>query len=235
MVETKMAMFSMVPLERHHLVTVSQWLLDLDDLSLYDRSIRVPMSDDALRNAWLGPDEGSSQDRYWFSVTSEDDRLVAVVGLEKVSFINRDAVVPMFVEKAFRRRGIGVRCLSLVMDVAFRQLGLQRLTSYLREDNDASRSLTERVGFQREGCMRQAWFSGGQHLDMLVVGVLRQEWMERRKVLAEELDPRTIVMFGGDTSGRWSWPPVKQQGKLRDAKARRRGIGRSLRVKSPRA
>ena len=47
--------------------------------------------------------------------------------------------------------------------------GLNRITSYYHADNEGSRKLTERVGFEVEGRMRQAWFSGGLYADMVVV------------------------------------------------------------------
>jgi RimJ/RimL family protein N-acetyltransferase len=200
--------YFMTPLEPTHLSTLSRWFSDLDDLALFDRAVRVPLAGDALRNSWFGQSEAGAYDRHWFSVAGDDAVPVAMIGLEYLSFVNGDAIVPMFIDKAFRRQGLGVRCLSLVMEIAFRHFGLHRLTSYLRADNQASRMLTERVGFQQEGCMRQAWFADGQRRDILAVGILRQEWMERRTALADETDSRTVVTFGSSGSGRWSWPPV---------------------------
>ena len=52
--------------------------------------------------------------------------------------------------------------------------------------------------------MRQAWFADGQFHDMVVVGMLQQDWIARREVLAQELGTQTVVSF--DASG-WSWPP----------------------------
>jgi RimJ/RimL family protein N-acetyltransferase len=207
----------MSPLEPSCLQEISRWLSDLDDLSLFDRESRMPIGPDMLRSGLVSADEKGVPDKHWFSIKHRDKKLVGMIGLEKLSLVNRDGVVPMFVSKPFRGRGIGIRSLALLMDVAFRQFGLQRLTSYLRADNEASRALTERAGFRQEGRLRQAWFSDGRHHDMLVIGILRQEWLERRAALADELDPRTVVTFGGDISGEWSWPRVRDRAEVADA------------------
>lgn len=208
MSDTTTGAFVMRPMENGDFAVISGWFLDLDDLSRFDRSTRMPLSPEALRKSWFGfTDDGGSGNRHWFSIADNANRPVGMVGFEHVCSLNRDAVVPMFIDRQFRGRGIGTRSLALAMDIGFDMLGLRRLTSYLREDNEPSRSLTGRLGFRQEGCIRQGWFSTGRHLDMLVVGILHEEWIERRNSLAQELDSRTVVSFGRNTSENWSWPP----------------------------
>lgn len=197
------------PLEMSDIPTMSQWFTDLDELSLFDRSMRIPLSLEASEKSWSDSiGNSASKGKYWFAIVCNEDKLTGIVGLEDVSLVNGDAIIPMYIEKTARNRGLGIRSLAMVLDLAFRQLGLNRLTSYYRVDNGISRSLIERLGFREEGCMRQAWFAGGRYLDMIVIGILRQEWLERRQALAEELDCNTVVTFGRHSSGRWSWPPA---------------------------
>lgn len=209
MTRSKRTIYFVRPLEMTDLPAVTQWFLDLDDLALFDRSMRLPLGRQAAEKSWtesLGNDDRSGKS--WFAITCEQDIPIGIIGLESVSVVNGDAVVPMCIERAVRNKGIGIRALALVLDIAFRQLGLVRVTSYYRADNEISRALTGRAGFSEEGRMRQAWFSGGERHDMIVIGLLRQEWLERRKTLARELGRDTVVTFGRDTSGRWSWPPA---------------------------
>jgi RimJ/RimL family protein N-acetyltransferase len=183
--------------------------MDLDDLSMFDRCMRIPLSREASEKVWsdaVGND--NSNNKYWFAIDDEENHTVGIIGLESVNLINRDAVLPVCIADTARNKGIGIRSSALMLDIAFQQIGLNRLTSYYRADNDVTRYLTKRAGFRQEGCMRQAWFAGGRHVDMIIVGILRQEWMERRKTLAKELDTNTVVTFGRHSSGTWSWPPA---------------------------
>ncbi|MEP4770903.1 MAG: GNAT family protein, partial [Roseibium sp.] len=156
------------------------------------------------RDSFASPD---ASHKCWFIVESSAGEAVGLAGLESISNINRDAVVAVFVNKAMRRSGVGLRASALVLDLAFRQLGLNRITSYYREDNHHSRDLVAKIGFQIEGTMRQAWFAEGEFQDMVVVGILKSEWMVRRNVLAQELDASTIVTLGPNDCADWSWPP----------------------------
>jgi len=209
MTKTQRDTYFVRPLEKSDIPAISHWFVDLDDLSAFDRCMRIPLSLGATEKAWsdsIGND--GLNGKYWFAIDDKENQTIGIIGLESVSLINGDAVLPVCIAKAARNKGIGIRSAALMLDVAFQQLGLNRLTSYYRADNDVTRYLTERAGFRQEGCMRQAWFAGGRHVDMIIVGILRQEWMERRKTLAEELDTKTVVTFGRHSSGTWSWPPV---------------------------
>ena len=202
--------YFMRPLEGSDVSTIARWFVDLDDLSLFDRALRAPLNLSSSEKAWsdaLGNND--EKGKYWFALIDGADNLIGISGIEGISVINRDGVIPLFIKRGSRNKGVGSRALPLMLDIAFTHLGLNRLTSYFRSDNTATRTLVERVGFRQEGCMRQAWFAKGQYLDMIVIGILRQEWMERRKALATELPADVTVTFGRESAGTWCWPPVQ--------------------------
>ncbi len=198
-------LFRLRPLEKTDLGTVARWFQDIHDLALFDRTSRIPQNLVQTEQYWEDAINASKDCcKCWFAIESDSGDLVGMTGLEAISSVNRDAVVPVFVDKSIRRHGVAVRSVALMLDFAFRQLGLNRITSYYRADNHSSRDLIQRIGCEIEGTMRQAWFADGQFHDMVVVGMLQQDWIARREVLAQELGTQTVVSF--DASG-WSWPP----------------------------
>ncbi|WP_170763128.1 GNAT family N-acetyltransferase [Ruegeria lacuscaerulensis] len=195
-------------MEKADLEVVTPWFQDIEDLARFDRTSRIPFNLAQTEDVWSDAFSPSgSKCKCWFVIESDSGQVLGLAGLEAISPVNRDAVIAMFVEKSARRLGLAIRATALVVDFAFRQLGLNRLTSYYRSDNHISRDLVARIGCQVEGTMRQAWYADGQYHDMLVVGVLREDWMARRLSLANELCPNTIVTFGSSKSAIWSWPP----------------------------
>lgn len=200
--------FKLRPLEKTDLVTLTRWFQDVDDLARFDRISRVPQNQYQVEENWSDV-FGKQGDccKFWFMVENAKGEPVGMSGLEALSQVNRDAIVAMFVDKSARRKGVGIRATALMVDFAFRQLGLNRLTSYCRADNQNSRDLVGRLGFQEEGTMRQAWFADGQFFDMVVVGLLRQDWLTRRVSLTDELCPETVATFGHNSAPGWMWPP----------------------------
>ena len=78
-------------------------------------------------------------------------------------------------------------------------------------DNASSRDLVSQAGFEVEGTMRQAWFSDGRFHDMIVVGILAEDWKMRRDALAEELGETTVIAFGDGRSVGSKWPPHRHE------------------------
>ena len=103
-----------------------------------------------------------------------------------------------------RRKGIGLKMTAMLIDLAFHQLRLHRVTSYLRSDNTASSELLTKLGFTQEGLMRKNWFSGGQHHDTIAVGLLAEEWAEARKSVENAANAQADLIFG-----RAPWPGRK--------------------------
>lgn len=207
MADAPIRTFRLRPLEKADLASIQRWFQDVEDLALFDRTCRIPLNQSQIEDTWAEAIGPSNNKMCWFAIETENGETIGLTGMDAISSINRDAVVPLFMDKSARRSGVGIRASALVLDFAFRQLGLNRVTSYCRADNQRSRDVVGSLGFQDEGVMRQAWFADGQFHDIVVVGLLQQEWMARRDVLARDLGAETVVTFGSDARTGWTWPP----------------------------
>ncbi|OED49224.1 GNAT family N-acetyltransferase [Leisingera sp. S232] len=208
MPESQSAAYRLRPLEPDDFADLASWFQNVADLARFDRSARAPAPAARVQETWEpGGVAAKNPERCWFSVTTDTGVLCGVTGLEGISAVNRDAVISLFVEESRRRQGIGIRSMALVLDFAFRQIGLNRVTSYYRADNAHSQQMTSRAGFAEEGRMREAWFAEGRYFDMVGVGILRRDWDARRGALAQELGPECRVEFRGAAVSGWVWPP----------------------------
>jgi RimJ/RimL family protein N-acetyltransferase len=177
--------------------TLADWLLDIDDLALFDRTHTVPLSKAAMREIW-GADLGGTKPKaaFWFTVVGSDNGPVAFGGLQSVNYSHGDAVMPILVAAPSRGNGIGLRFACLLLDMAFDRLRLRRVTTFFRADNERTARLVRRAGFCDEGRMREAWFVDGHSVDSVVVGLLRDEWYNRREALRSELGDPGMLTFG---------------------------------------
>lgn len=185
------------PMAESDLEVIVPWFDEFDAFSKFDRAATVPVSADAMRRVWLDDLKATTVPprARWFIVWTQAGEPVALGGLQSIDHIQGDSVLPIFVAREMRNRGIGIRLLALLLDVAFRRLRLERITTYFRSDNLASAHMLEKTGFTSEGRLRKAWLADGKRLDMLVVGMLATEWETRRGGLRQQLDEGTIVAF----------------------------------------
>jgi RimJ/RimL family protein N-acetyltransferase len=65
------------------------------------------------------------------------------------------------------------------MNHAFGTLGLHRVEADVDPRNDASLRLVERLGFRREGHLRERYFVAGEIQDSVIYGLLAPDWRSR--------------------------------------------------------
>lgn len=195
------------PMSMDDVPTIARWFEHLADLCLFDRGCAVPVNEATVSANWAeilkGPEPAKA---HWYALDDEDEKVVGIIGLDNINYVHGDAIIAIYVCNSVRRAGIGSRAMGMVIDLAFNQLRLTRLTSYLREDNVSSQKLTESVGFSREGLIRKGWFSSGKHFDIVAIGLLSEEWPEHRKVLAKKLDDSVEVRLGRAPEVARKWP-----------------------------
>ena len=73
-------------------------------------------------------------------------------------------------------RGYAAEAQRRVIDHAFGDLGLTRLEADTHPLNEASIRSLERLGFTREGTLRERWTVAGEVSDSAIFGLLAREW-----------------------------------------------------------
>lgn len=71
--------------------------------------------------------------------------------------------------------GFGTEATRVMVRHAFDDLNLNRVFLHVLTTNHAAIRVYEKVGFVREGILRQAVFKHGEYADLLVMGILRTE------------------------------------------------------------
>ena len=77
-------------------------------------------------------------------------------------------------------RGLGTEATELMLEHAFERLGLHRVGLSVFSYNTRAIRAYEKVGFRIEGRLREAIRRDGRYWDEIQMGVLADEWMERR-------------------------------------------------------
>ena len=109
------------------------------------------------------------------------DEFFGAVVLHSVQWHHRRAEVSVWVAPAARRAGIARQALSLILDLAFDKLELARIEMTTTPDNHAALAFADRLHFEREGVMRARNLERESRVDLVVLGLLREEWKTRRR------------------------------------------------------
>jgi ribosomal-protein-alanine N-acetyltransferase len=101
---------------------------------------------------------------------------VGVIALHEPVIRDRRAVIGTWLGRAQWGTGVNTEAKALAVALAFGPLGFERLGAYASPDNPRSQHALERIGFQREGLLRDYHRHGDVVHDVAVFGLLRRDW-----------------------------------------------------------
>lgn len=119
---------------------------------------------------------------HYFSIRAlDDDRLLGDINFDVInSWGSRDAFVGIGIgSRADWGMGYGTDAMNIGLRFVFTELNLRRVTLTVFEYNPRAVRSYEKAGFKLEGRMRGALLKDGTRWDMLYMGILREEWMEK--------------------------------------------------------
>lgn len=142
------------------------WTLDALTRPAYRRRLKQYAAD------WER-DEG-----YSFLIFSQTEPRQLVGGIALTNLhrgVADSAMIGYWMGEPFAGRGYMREALPLVLDFAFYKIGLHRVEAACLEDNERSRALLTKTGFQYEGLARGLLKINGAWRDHLVFAVLRDD------------------------------------------------------------
>jgi ribosomal-protein-alanine N-acetyltransferase len=111
-----------------------------------------------------------------FLIVHPEGGAIGVTGLTELAVRDRRATVGTWFGRDWWGKGVNRESKAMIAALAFRRLGLERLTAWANTRNGRSQTALERVGFRREGVLR-GWHRHGDDVhDVVVFGMLRSEW-----------------------------------------------------------
>jgi len=90
-------------------------------------------------------------------------------------------------------RGSGTVMGYLSVEYAFRELNLRRVTGEVLSFNQASQKFFRRLGFTEEGRLRRHLVRGSEFIDVVLFGMLSDEWTDHHSVQVRDLISATEV------------------------------------------
>jgi len=139
---------------------------------------------------WMSDADVSGRDahRAWFDQLRSDPDLkgwmiqragrpAGLLTLTGLAGHHRRAAWNWFIgDRDARGRGVGRAAQVLGLDQAFGGLGLHKVWAEVMADNDAAMKVQTGAGFRREGYLRGHVLKDGAPRDVVMLGILAEEW-----------------------------------------------------------
>lgn len=155
-------------------VTVVPWLNDLNTMRLLDGGAPVPKTVESER-AWI-----REQGDRLFSVETCEGEFLGTCASFSENEQSRHCVVGWFIgDPALRGKGYGSDMIRVFLKYLFEERNMERVALTVNSYNEKAVRLYERLGFVREGILRDHVFTRGGFFDAYAYSMLRREYAEK--------------------------------------------------------
>jgi RimJ/RimL family protein N-acetyltransferase len=166
------SLVSLGPLRRDWLPVYQHWLNDFEMLKLVDRQFK-PHSTEWITNWYDRHASGHTDSMIFTIIENGSARPVGNIALQDIDYRNRTAELGIYIgDIASRGQGYGSEATSLIVNFAFRVLGLQNIMLRVYEYNEPAIRVYQKAGFKEFGRRHQGQFMDGRFWDVILMECL---------------------------------------------------------------
>ena len=107
------------------------------------------------------------------------DTFAGIIGFQRIDSMNRNVEIGYWLGEKFQGSGIMTKACHIFVDCAFNEYKLNRVQIRCATGNKKSNAVIDRLGFIKEGSIRQAEFLYDHYVDLFVYGMTADEWKVR--------------------------------------------------------
>jgi len=112
----------------------------------------------------------------WGIERKEDSLIIGTTTLFHLDAGNARAEIGYYLGSEHWRKGYMQESLAALLRFAFEVMKLRRIEADVDPRNDASLKSLDRLGFKKEGLLRERWNVAGEIQDTAFFGLLAHEW-----------------------------------------------------------
>ncbi|WP_066192694.1 GNAT family N-acetyltransferase [Gracilibacillus timonensis] len=137
-----------------------------------------PLTKDQLHDYIKHANLHDSETYIYKAKDSVTRKMIGHISLNKVDRKNRSARIAnvLIGDKASRGKGMGKVMVNELLPIAFEEWKLHRVSLGVFDFNQSAIHCYEKVGFKKEGLLRECRKIGGEYWNLLEMSILEDEW-----------------------------------------------------------
>lgn len=114
----------------------------------------------------------AEEDGYYWSIDTKDGTTIGTVALTDINDYHKLAELGVVIgDKNFWGKGVASEVVAAVVQYAFTNLGIVRISAEAEVGNIGVQKVLERAGFEQDGVFKSARVKNGQRIDVLHFGI----------------------------------------------------------------
>ncbi|QDI92632.1 N-acetyltransferase [Salicibibacter halophilus] len=171
-------MIALQHFERTHMKKLIEWIETPEFLLQWGGpNFTYPLDEKQLERYMEEPD------RYIYSVVEQEtEMIIGHISLGRIDKENRSARVGKVLvgDPGARGKGIGRQMMTAILKIAFDEMHLHRVSLGVFSFNEPAIACYEKVGFQKDGLLRDLRKMGDDYWSLWEMSMLEDEWEKNR-------------------------------------------------------
>lgn len=173
---------SLRAMTRDDLTLLHRWLNDPDIMQWWDgRDHKATF--DRVEARFRRSIENSDRESHRFMIEVEKDGATRTIGMIQFSRLQpraKNSQIDVLIgEPEYRDAGYGTDALRAALKHLFEDLKAHRVWHTMQAGNVRAQKSAEKIGFVKEGVLREHDQVEGKYVDVVVFGMLRDEWLKQ--------------------------------------------------------
>lgn len=132
--------------------------------------------------AYVNSFYGDAEKYMWGVYPNATNYLIGTATLSEINRNHGRGVVGLMIgEKEYWDKGYGTEIIKLVVDYAFKRLGLHKVMAGVIDGNQASIKAFQKAGFEIEGRGKSHLFLDGEYYDHIYMGIISENYLAKLK------------------------------------------------------
>ena len=106
----------------------------------------------------------------------ENNEIIGLIALKDIDYLNCKTEIGYWLTKDHEGKGIITRSCEALLDICFKEMGMNRVQIKAATGNAKSLLVSERLGLKFEGIERAGEYLNGRFADLMVFSILKNEW-----------------------------------------------------------
>lgn len=115
----------------------------------------------------------------WGIIHKESKKLIGTIGYDAMHIKNKRADIGYDINSNYWRQGFATEAINKVLEFGFSKLDLNRIGAVVFPENIASLNLLQKIGFTKDGLLRQYIIQNNIARDTIVLSLLKKEYVDR--------------------------------------------------------
>lgn len=117
----------------------------------------------------------------WGIIHKNEEKFIGTLGLNGLQLKNKKSEIGYELHPTYWRNGYTSEAINEVLRFSFSDLALNRIGAVVYPENHASLNLLEKIGFVKEGLLRDYLHQNNQFHSTFMLSLLKREWEEITK------------------------------------------------------